>query len=179
MNCFSYSILMSLGVLIALTGCPKKRPLTPQSTVMGSNSQNREDWINAQDASLAEGLVERDASSMDARQPGHVFSSVYFDFDNFSIKSTEREALSQLVRYLNQNPQQIVLLEGHCDWYGTTEYNLTLGDKRAVTVKSYLVDMGITPNRLETLSKGSLEATPNLDKAQAAKDRRVDIIMMK
>jgi len=179
MNRFSYSILMSLGVLIGLTGCPKKRPLTPQSTVMGSNSQNREDWINAQDASLAEGLVERDASLMDARQPGHVFSSVYFDFDNFSIKSTEREALGQLVRYLNQNPQQIVLLEGHCDWYGTTEYNLTLGDKRAVTVKSYLVDMGIAPNRLETLSKGSLEATPNLDKAQAAKDRRVDIIMMK
>jgi peptidoglycan-associated lipoprotein len=70
-------------------------------------------------------------------------------------------------------------VEGHCDWYGTAEYNLALGDRRAESVSNYLGTLGITPLRIDKLSKGSLEATSGLSKAQASEDRRADLILLK
>ena len=81
--------------------------------------------------------------------------------------------------YLAKNPNQKLLLEGHCDWRGTAEYNLSLGDRRASAVKKYLLSLGVVADKLETLSKGSLEAAKNGDDASMAKDRRVDLVVSK
>ena len=175
-----FALIGSLLVTFLLTGCPKKDDsLSPEHTIAGSSSTNREDWINETDASYAEGLVPREASGFEGKVPHNTYASVYFQFDNYAIGSSERNTLSQVAEFMKQNPSELILLEGYCDWHGTTEYNLALGDKRAVTVKNYLTDLGISPSRIDTVSKGSLEATPNLDKAAAAKDRRVDIVVMK
>jgi peptidoglycan-associated lipoprotein len=70
------------------------------------------------------------------------------------------------------------LLEGHCDWRGTAEYNLGLGDRRANAAKKYLLSLGVAADRLESVSKGSLEASKNADDATMAKDRRVDLVVV-
>lgn len=176
-TCF-YTIVVIL-LSFCLSGCPKKESPSPSDTVLGKNmSSNREDWINETDASISEGLMPRDASFMEGKTPQHVQASVFFDFDHFNLKPNERDHLAQVSQYLKQNPTITVLLEGHCDWHGTVEYNLALGDKRASVVRDYLENLGIQHQRMETLSKGSLEATPHLDKQQAAKDRRVDVLVM-
>lgn len=109
----------------------------------------------------------------------NVLPSVYFGFDSSSISASERGKLQQAAEYLQQNSGHHLLVEGHCDWYGTSEYNLALGDRRANSVSDYLGTLGITPIRVEKLSKGSLESTSGLSKSQSSQDRRADLIILK
>ena len=107
-----------------------------------------------------------------------ILEDVFFSFDSYSIASTERTKLQSAADYLKGNPQDGLLIEGHCDWYGTADYNLALGDRRAKSIRDYLITLGISANRIETLSKGSLEATSGLSKPEARKDRRGELIVL-
>ena len=108
-----------------------------------------------------------------------VLPPVYFGFDSSAIPQAERGKLQQAAEYLEANPSMALLIEGHCDWYGTAEYNLALDDRRAESASNYLGTLGITPLRIDKLSKGSLEATTGLSKSEAAEDRRADLILLK
>ena len=171
-------ILLSSAVL--LTGCAtkSKRP-TPDQTVLGPNGLNPTN-VNTTDQSAA-GLQERLPEGVidDGHLIHGLIPSVYFDLDQSAIKSGERSKLADAVKYLKDNPTKKLLLEGHCDWRGTDEYNLSLGDRRAQGVKKYLIKAGVEENRLETLSKGSLEAIKNGTADQMDHDRRVDLDVKK
>jgi peptidoglycan-associated lipoprotein len=78
----------------------------------------------------------------------------YFDYDMADIRADARDALSQTAQFLRSYPQLKVVLEGHCDERGSTEYNLALGDRRAAAAKQFLVSLGITADRVETVSYG-------------------------
>ena len=78
----------------------------------------------------------------------------YFDTDKADLRSDAREALTHTAEFLRNYPQLKVTIEGHCDERGSTEYNLGLGDRRAATVKQYLVSQGISADRLSTVSFG-------------------------
>lgn len=108
-----------------------------------------------------------------------ILMPVYFGFDSSSISASERSKLQEAADYLNQNPENALLIEGHCDWHGTAEYNIALGERRANSAMDYLLTLGISPSRVETLSKGSLEATTGLEKDDSIKDRRADLIVLK
>ena len=105
--------------------------------------------------------------------------SIYFGFDSSSVGASERSKLQQAAEYLEQNPEHHLLVEGHCDWHGTSEYNLVLGDRRANSIGDYLDTLGITPGRIEKLSKGSLEATSGLSRELSSQNRRGDLIVLK
>jgi len=78
----------------------------------------------------------------------------YFDFNKADIRPDAREALAKTADLLRNYPQFKVTIEGHCDERGSTEYNLVLGDRRAAAVKSYLVSLGISADRMNTVSYG-------------------------
>jgi peptidoglycan-associated lipoprotein len=78
----------------------------------------------------------------------------YFDFNKADIRSDARDALAKTAQYLRDYPAERVTIEGHCDERGSTEYNLALGDRRASAVKQYLVSLGISADRLNTVSFG-------------------------
>jgi len=78
----------------------------------------------------------------------------YFDFNKADLRSDAREALSHTANYLRNYPQVKVTIEGHCDERGSTEYNLGLGDRRANATKNYLVSLGISADRINTVSYG-------------------------
>ena len=78
----------------------------------------------------------------------------YFDFNKADIRSDAREALSHTANFLRNYPQVKVTIEGHCDERGSTEYNLGLGDRRAAATKNYLVSLGISADRISTVSYG-------------------------
>ncbi|GEM_PF-703284 len=105
--------------------------------------------------------------------------SVYFAFDSSAISASERSKLQGAAQYLLENAGENLLIEGHADWYGTADYNLALGERRANSARDYLTTLGVSDLRVNTLSKGSLEATPGLAKDQSAEDRRVDLIILK
>lgn len=127
------------------------------------------------------GLEGRDPSGMGSVVNGirGVLPSVFFDFDQAAIKASERPKLDQAYQHMLANPTDTLLLEGYCDWRGTAEYNLALGERRAGSVREYLIRLGVDPTRLQTSSKGDLEATVNGSDADMANDRRVEIVIIK
>lgn len=78
----------------------------------------------------------------------------YFDLDKADLRSDAREALTKTAEFLRNYPQAKVTVEGHCDERGSTEYNITLGDRRASAVKQFLVSQGIAADRINTVSYG-------------------------
>lgn len=78
----------------------------------------------------------------------------YFDFDKADIRPDARVALTQSAELLREYPESRVLIEGHCDERGTTEYNLGLGDRRANAAREFLVSLGVSADRVETISYG-------------------------
>ena len=80
---------------------------------------------------------------------------------------------------MKKTPQYRMMLEGHCDWRGTSEYNMGLGDRRAQGVKKFLQTLGISADKLQILSKGSLGAIEKGTAEQMEKDRRVDFVILK
>ncbi len=78
----------------------------------------------------------------------------YFDYDKADVRPDARDALGKTADFLKNYPQVRVTIEGHCDERGSTEYNLVLGDRRANAVKQYLNSLGISADRLSTVSYG-------------------------
>ncbi len=176
-----FCLVLASGALV-LSGCTKKpkRP-DPSATVLGPTGGGvvTPTDVNAPVDASAAGLQQRDPNIIeDANSIRGMFQPVYFDFDKSNIRASERSKLQDAANYLKDHADQRILLEGHCDWRGTAEYNLGLGDRRANAAKTYLATL-TSPDRLETLSKGSLDASKNADEATMQKDRRVDIVILK
>jgi peptidoglycan-associated lipoprotein len=172
------SLALASAALI-LAGCAKKpiRP-DPSATVIGQQG-NGSTGMNSGTVDAGDtGLQPRDAFDASGQLRG-ALESVYFDLDKSAIKQSERAKLQAAKDYLAKNPTYRLLLEGHCDWRGTPEYNLGLGDRRANEAKKYLVGLGVSADKLETLSKGSEEAKKDGTDADWAKDRRDDLVVLK
>ena len=84
----------------------------------------------------------------------NVGDTVHFDYDKYDINSEDRDVLQRQAAWLQKYPQVRVSIEGHCDERGTREYNLALGARRANAVKEYLVSLGISSARVDTISYG-------------------------
>jgi peptidoglycan-associated lipoprotein len=81
-------------------------------------------------------------------------SDIFFDYDSYDVRPDDQAALSKAAAYLAQNPSIKVLIGGYCDERGSNEYNLTLGQSRANSVKQALVSAGVAPDRLRVVSFG-------------------------
>ena len=80
--------------------------------------------------------------------------TIYFDTDRYNIDSSDAAALQTQAQWLARYPNKSAVLEGHADERGTREYNLALGERRANAAKNYLVSLGVSANRLRTVSYG-------------------------
>lgn len=101
--------------------------------------------------------------------------TVYFPFDSSDIQPETRRALDANVEVLKQHPRLVIMVEGHCDERGTVEYNLALGQRRAGSVRSYLVAAGINPDRVFTISYGREQPVDARSNEEAwARNRRAE-----
>lgn len=80
--------------------------------------------------------------------------NIYFDFDKYNLLPLAQQILQRKAEWLRNNPDVSVIIEGHCDERGTNEYNLALGDRRAESARTYLINLGIAGSRLTTVSYG-------------------------
>ena len=90
----------------------------------------------------------------DAEKLAQVGNTVYFGFDSSELAVEARAILDRQAAFLNVNPTLVVVIEGHADERGTREYNLALGDRRAVAVRDYLLAKGLNAARVRTVSYG-------------------------
>ena len=102
----------------------------------------------------------------------------YYDYDSAELSAEARAALDANAAVLKKYPSWTVTIEGHCDERGTAEYNLALGERRAVAAQSYLVALGIPASRVKTVSYGKeFPFDPGHDEAAWAKNRRAHFVI--
>ncbi len=180
-----------------MSGCSKSKSLSPEDTALikgtdrgnfvsvtgVSGDQEDEfspigDQING--ANGSDGLAPQDPFwSDDALSQGErPFEPIFFGFDQYNIGADERTKLQDVASYLSNNPGSKILIEGYCDWKGTPAYNKSLGDRRASSVKQYLVDLGSDSSRIEILSMGDELATPNADSTTSALERKAHFVVL-
>ena len=101
------------------------------------------------------------------------FEPVYFGFDSTVVPQGELGKVDAVVQHLNSRQDRVVVVEGNCDERGSNEYNMSLGENRAIIVRNYLVQSGIAPNRIQTRSYGEEKpAVEGHDESAWAKNRR-------
>lgn len=107
-----------------------------------------------------------------------LLAKIHFEYDKSAITPESKALLDRNYDYLSKNSGTKVQIVGHCDERGTNEYNMALGDRRANSAKTYLVNRGIAAGRLDTLSKGEEEpADQGHDEIAWAKNRRAEFLV--
>jgi len=103
---------------------------------------------------------------------------IHFEFDKSRLLPEAKEILKRKAEWLTAHPDVSVIVEGHCDERGTNEYNIALGDRRARSAEMFLVDMGIAPGRLITISYGEESPLdPGHNEEAWAKNRRAHFVI--
>ncbi|AQT43519.1 peptidoglycan-associated lipoprotein Pal [Bartonella sp. M0177] len=107
------------------------------------------------------GLNDPNALGLNNAKPGsaqdftvNVGDRVFFDLDSSSIRADAQQTLTRQAQWLQRYPQYTITVEGHADERGTREYNIALGQRRAVAARDYLISQGVAANRMRTISYG-------------------------
>jgi peptidoglycan-associated lipoprotein len=107
------------------------------------------------------------------------YEPVYFGYDSSSVTTGETYKVQQVAQHLNANPRHAVIVQGHTDERGSREYNLALGERRALAVRQVLMSLGISPDRIQTLSYGEeMPAVPGFDESAWSMNRRAEFQLM-
>ena len=181
------NILFSSAViaLLVLSGCSSKEPIIDEAS--GSQNSNNSSLIETETVSSnntsvvgENGMNSADSHEMNMANLENKMTSIYFDFDKFSVRSDMKGAVSANAKLANRSASNFnVKLEGNCDEWGSDEYNFALGLKRANTIKKALIAEGVSSNRISMVSYG--ETNPSCSgKTQAcwSKNRRVDFKLL-
>jgi peptidoglycan-associated lipoprotein len=195
-------LILAFCLGLALTGCPKKTVMKEEPSMKKAEEPSvaeREAERAAREARERESAKIREEESKRAREreleksmvakrepgiAGEVFESsmlkdIHFDFDKYDIRLEDAEILKENATLLLANPNVKIQIEGHCDERGTIEYNLALGERRANSSKNYLVSLGVSANRLSTISYGEEKPIdPGHDEEAWAKNRRCHFIIL-
>ena len=169
-------LIFTLAGLGLLTGCAKKEVRTDMP------APEAEEVVA--EAAEEEGVSEADLRAQELREElarkrmAFLNEMVHFDFDKYNIRPDAAEVLKNKAAWLKENPDVSVIIEGHCDERGTDQYNLALGERRATASKNFLVQLGTSASRMETISYGEERPLdPGHDEAAWAKNRRAQFVI--
>ena len=127
-----------------------------------------------EEASLSESERAKKAAALEK----FVDQNINFGFDSSDLTPMARAILKEKALWLGENSGVRITIEGHCDERGTLEYNLALGERRALAVQRYLVDLGISQSRLSSISYGEERPLDAANNAEAwAKNRRAQFVI--
>jgi len=184
---------VALATMLALSACGgTKRPpavATEAGSAGAGSASAGETESRAQPVDLgpdvqpieSEGARGRDISTgsrLGAGGEDGPLADIFFAYDSASLSDEAMATLQAHARWLEQYPTARVSIEGHCDERGTVEYNLALGDQRARSVKDYLVGLGVSGERLTTVSYGKERPLdPGTGETAWARNRRAHFVV--
>lgn len=184
------ALILALGVIL-VSGCAKKvvketaaeKTATVQKEAAATPAQPAETEAQrlAREQALKEAALkeqqekERALAAQKAKEAAkaEAFADIHFDFDKYDLKPEAREGLKKASAYMLANTDVTVQIEGNCDERGTVEYNLALGEKRALSAMKFLVDLGVDKGKIKTISYGKERPLdPGHNEEAWAKNRR-------
>lgn len=166
---FCITIMAVSLVGFGLTGCGKKTPEEAEiAPAQPSEGLGQAEPLDTQESDILEG-----------RTSGPMLP-VYFEFDRSDIQGEQAQRLENNADFLNKNSGIQIRIEGNCDPRGTNEYNLALGERRAQSAKTYLLNLGISEDRMTTVSWGEEKLLLfGQDEISWAQNRRDDFVIVK
>ncbi|MCK4945275.1 MAG: peptidoglycan-associated lipoprotein Pal [Alphaproteobacteria bacterium] len=169
----SARILSLLAVMVLVAGCSKPQP------DVGSLSTDAD--MTAVAPIMTDPIPSVDQGPVPGTQQDLVIAvgdRVFFSYDKYDLASDARTTIERQTQWLRRYPHINISIEGHCDERGTREYNLALGEKRAASVKNYLIALGIESSRIQTLSYGKERpAVMGSDETSWAQNRRGVVVV--
>ena len=163
---------LALGLAV---GCSRKQP--PATDDRG-RVEPPPVTDTAGDADAARRAEEEARLAREAAR-GSIQDMIFFDFDRSDLREDARQTLQAKAEALRQFPDIRIRIEGHADERGTVEYNLALGERRAYSARAYLIDLGIDPDRMTTISYG--EERPQVqgsNEAAWSQNRRDEFVIL-
>lgn len=194
--CFAFLVIFVAG------GCAKKAMVAPEVEKAEAAPKAEDETITGptfEEETVFQSLTEEPSpdifvgeSSADFREvtgsgfsalvfkPAPDLETVHFDFDRYNVSFGDRDKLSRNAGWMNLNPDVFVRIEGHSDARGTSDYNLALGDRRAIATKNYLLSLGVNPSKISTVTYG--EERPLCSESEEScwsQNRRAEFLMAK
>ena len=121
--------------------------------------------------------MDKTSGAMEGKEG--MFKDINFDFDKYDVKDSFKPELKAIASWMTKNTSAKLSVEGHCDDRGTNEYNLALGDRRAKAVKDYLVSLGVSSPKIETISYGEEKPLCSEQTEECwAKNRRAHFVVL-
>ena len=168
-------------LIVVAAGCQKR--IIDSGAVMqppaGASGQTGADDMGEEDLSggpmIDEGPVDEivTADGVVMNRERFINQDIFFEFDSSALSTEAQAILKAKAEWMARNTHLNIIIEGHCDNRGTTEYNLALGERRAESVKRFMQDLGIADSRIRTLSFGEERPlAPGEDEEAWAKNRR-------
>jgi len=168
--------LMMFAVVVLVSACSttdEDATLDSQTTVDGGGVDAGGPLSDIYDSQTIDGSAGGPAPGTQQDLVVNVGDRVFFGSDRYDISSEARGTLEKQANWLAQYPSLNITIEGHADERGTREYNLALGERRANSVKNYLVALGVDPRRIETVTYGKERpAVPGFDANAWSQNRR-------
>lgn len=166
---------------IVFIGCaPAKKIIQQESTPVSSEKISEKIEEKTKLVKIdSEKITAREATTGEYFEDENVFQNIYFDYDKYEIISEAKPVLVAICSWILKNSRVKILIEGHCDERGTTEYNLILGDRRAKAIRDYLFVFGIGSERIETVSYGE-ERPVSFEETEEGwqKNRRAQFVVL-
>jgi peptidoglycan-associated lipoprotein len=176
--------ILILCTALIITGCPKKTVMKEEPSVKKEEAANAEAERKAREAEKDRAELEKSiAKKKTPGIEGEVFESsllkdIHFGFDKYEIGPADAAILNGNADLLKKYHNLRIQIEGHCDERGTVEYNLALGERRANSTRNYLVSVGVSPERISTISYGKERPIDSAhNEAAWAKNRRAHAII--
>jgi peptidoglycan-associated lipoprotein len=172
-------LMLCLGLIMA--GCPKKTVVKEEPSI------KKEEALAKPEAKREQGAKEFEKSLVAKKEPGiegevlesKLLKDIHFDFDKYNIRPGDAEILNENAVLLKKYSKVKIQIEGHCDERGTVEYNLALGERRANATKNYLVSLGVSADRISTISYGKERPLdPGHNEEAWAKNRRAHTVIL-
>ena len=163
------SLLLMTGLLLATTmACKTKDPITSEPPVETSTQGDDTQTVTTVEVEIIEKPVDVYVDALP-------MTPIYFGYDKSNLDDADKMMIERAAEWLNAHPGVTVTLEGHTDEPGSEEYNKDLGMERAQAVYDYLIELGVSSDRLEAVSKGETDfAVPQNDNQRLWKNRRVE-----
>lgn len=162
---FTRALFTTVMVAFLAVGCASKKPANDQDgAANGANGANN-------------GLTLELNGDSDSNTAGGL-QTIYFGFDSSTLDSSTKETLKGNAEFLKANASVDVQVEGHCDERGGRQYNLALGERRAKTIRDYLVGLGVESKRVSIISYGNERpVSEGHDESAWSKNRRGNFVV--
>jgi len=178
-------VILVAGLFLTAS-CAKKTVVSDATTIEDQAKVEADEAAKEEAARIAEQNINDQMANEKALKEAKIMAAknrfenqdIHFEYDSSELSSMAKMVLKEKAAWLKTSYSVAVTIEGHCDERGTTEYNLALGERRANTAKTYLINLGISASRLDTISYGE-EQPLDSNKTEKAfrKNRRAHFVI--